>query len=280
MSSVRKGSVLRRGPDGTWGALLPPGTPGVWSVLALALDEARGTLWATTAALPQLEGLRPEDKGRTALLALSLADGAVLRRLELDAAGAPRALGELLVGPDGTVYASDGLRGEVWRLRPGGAALEPIGGPAEFQSAQGMALLPGGDRLLVADYLRGLAAIDLRTQRVEWLDHSPDQALSGLDGLVALPDGAFAAVQNGPQPPRILLLRLDRKARRVRSAEVLARGAPLGDPTHCAPAGDGLLCLVHSGWEAFPDDGTVKDGGPREPARLVRVAIPRAPARP
>ena len=46
-----------------------------------AVDAKRGVLWATTAALPQVEEFRAEDKGKSALLRIDLETGGVLETL-------------------------------------------------------------------------------------------------------------------------------------------------------------------------------------------------------
>ncbi len=126
----------------------------------------------------------------------------------------------------------------------------------------------------MADYLRGLAVIDLKTLKVRFLEHAPDLALDGIDGLIASGDG-FVAVQNGSSPARVIFFTLDKRRQRVRTLTTLAQGETLDEPTHCVNSPDGLVCLAFSGWDHFSDDGAPKGGGPVEAPRLMRVALPK-----
>jgi hypothetical protein len=276
VSSIHTRQVLVL-PDGGPARPLLPAAPGLFGMMALGLDPAGGKLWVTTAAVPQAGALAPGDAGRTALLSISLADGRVLRRFDLGAPGEQHALGDLTVGPDGAVFVSDGLGAGVYRLAPGGGALEALAGRADFLSPQTPALESKSITLYVPDYSRGLARLDLKTRAVRWVAHGGDVALNGLDGLYLRSPRELIAVQNGTAPPRVLRLLLDESGDRVLSAEVLARGAPLGDPTHGVLLGDDLVLLAHSGWGSFGDDGALKPGEPKEAPRLVR--LPLGPAR-
>jgi sugar lactone lactonase YvrE len=186
VSSVHTRQVLALPDGGPARPLLAP-APGLFGMFALGLDAARGRLWVATAAVPEAQGLAQGDAGRTALLSVSLADGRVLERFDLAAPGARHALGDLTVGPDGAVYASDGFGGVVYRLAPGGAALEPLVGRDELHSPQTPALEAKSNTLYVPDYLRGLARVDLATRAVRWVAHGDDVALSGSTASICAP---------------------------------------------------------------------------------------------
>lgn len=285
VSSVHTRQVLVLPEGGPARTLLAP-APGLFGIFALGLDAARGRLWVTTGAVPQALGHVKGDAGRTALLAVSLEGGGMLQRFDLGGlgsgtAGEQRLLGDLTVGPDGTVYVSDALGAVVYRLAPGGSALEPLVGREELLSPQTPALEVKSNTLYVPDYLRGLARIELNTRAVRWVSHGDDVALNGLDGLYLRSPRELIAVQNGTVPPRVLRLRLDDSGDRVLSAEVLARGeALLGDPTHAVlvtdptdSAGDAFVVLAHSGWSAFGEDGALKPGALPEAPRLLRLPL-------
>jgi hypothetical protein len=56
----------------------------------------------------------------------------------------------------------------------------------------------------VPGYVRGVAAMDLKTRTVRWLRPASGIALSGIDGFYRYGD-AFLAVQNGVSPKRVVL---------------------------------------------------------------------------
>ena len=272
VSSVRQGKVIAVERDGRRRDFAKVDHPG-WGVLAVVADSARKRLWATTSALPQTIGYSPADSGRTALLAFDLASGDLVRRLELPPDGAPHSLGDMALGPDGTLVLSDSRSGELWRLRPDGRALELLVPRDVLVSPQGIAFPPDGKRPLVADYARGIAQVDLATGAVTWLPQPRDLAASGIDGLV-LAGRDLVAVQNGIRPPRVLHLRLDREHSAIESWAVIEAGTPtLSEPTHGVAVDGWVYYIANAGWDRLEEDGQVRDGAALEKGVIRRVLL-------
>jgi sugar lactone lactonase YvrE len=220
---------------------------GLWAALGMAVDAPRRRLWVATAALDEMGGAAAGDKGRSALVALDLDSGRPVARHELPA-GRPHVLGDVIVTPDGDVLSTDSQSPAVYRLAAGGAALETIAAGEPFVSPQGLALSPDRTRLYVADYAKGIFAIDLASRRVRLLAAPPTAGILGIDGLY-LAGGRLLAVQNGTDPPRLLRIAVD--GDRIASVEVLDSGHPAApDPTLGVVAGDRFLYIGNSQWAA------------------------------
>ncbi len=272
VSSVRKGKVIAIERDGRRRDFARSNDPG-WSILAVAADSARRRLWATASALPQAQGYSDADSGRTVLLAFDLASGDLARRLELPADGAAHSLGDIALGTDGTLVLSDSRSGEVWRLRPDGKALELLVPRDVLVSPQGIAFPPNRRWVLVADYARGIAQVDLATGAVTWLPQPQDLASSGIDGLV-LAGRDLVAMQNGIRPPRVLRLRLDRDLSAIESWSVIESGtATLSEPTHGVAVDGWVYYIANAGWDRLEDDGRVRNGATLEQGIIRRVLV-------
>lgn len=247
LSSVHHRKIVRRTADGRVSDFIGAGQNGVWAMMALGLDAPRRVLWATTAGIDRAEGHRPEDDGRSALLKYDLDRGLLLARY--DAAGPGKhALGDITVGPGGEVIASDGAGGGIYRLAVGQSALEELVPPGTFLSPQTPALAPGGGRVFIADYVRGIGIVDLASKTVSWLETPPELAASGIDGLY-FAGRSLLALQNGTTPQRVLRLWLDEPMRRVAQWEVIERGKALSEPTHGVVAAGDFFYIGTSGWE-------------------------------
>lgn len=124
VSSVRTGVIFA---DGRPFATAP------WGVFGMAADRKRGVLWAVTAALPQVEGFKGEDKGKSALLRIDLRDGRILETIP--APEGEHHFGDVAVAPDGEVYVSDSATPVVYVVRSAGAppAVSPTPSPAGGQ---------------------------------------------------------------------------------------------------------------------------------------------------
>lgn len=267
VSSVHRGQILVKAAEGPWRTFASPGR---LAVLALALDGPRHRLWAAWAGLPQVEHLATEDAGRTGLVAYDLGTGREVARVALANPGG--ALGDLALGADGTVYASDGLKGGVYRLRPGSAALETLAPPGTFRSPQTPVVL--GDALLVPDYSRGLALLPLAGGAPRWLTAPGGLDLRGVDGMAASDgmDGTLYAVQNGATPNRILELNLAPDHSAITFVKVLLR---LPEATHLVVHDRRLFILADNGWERYAADGALRPDRPPEPApRILALPLP------
>jgi hypothetical protein len=243
--------------------------PDGWPMLAIKVDSARQRVWATEVALDGFTSAPASAWGRSAILSYDLATGKLLNRIE----GPPRtALGDMVLVSNGDPIVSDGEGGAVYRLTEGG--FQPIN-TTDFISPQTPVLLPGGDRLLVPDYVRGLAILNIATGQVSWLhaDGSAHVALNGVDG-VYFHNQQLLLTQNGTNPQRILMLKLDPPLTRIESAKVIEQSTPnRGDPTHGVFIGDDFYYIANSGWNQLDDHGDLKPGGKLSSAQILRYSL-------
>ncbi len=235
---------------------LPP-TAKRWPTLAISFDNMRNVLWMTSSAMPEFASNPPGDDGKTALLAVDPRSGSVLHRYELPFV-APGVLGDMTVTPQGSVFVSDSIGGGVYRVQGDlqSAQLEKIAGG--FFSPQTPAIAADGKRLFVAEYPIGIAIIDLNDHnKISYLTMPDNVAATGLDGLLRVGD-ALIGVQNGTHPARIVRYRLNHEQTRVESAEVLAQGEGLGEPTHAIAVNGKILVVANVGWNRIDDHGNLK----------------------
>jgi sugar lactone lactonase YvrE len=241
------------------------------SVFALGIDARRRRLWASIATVAQADGCGegPASAERTALVALDLRSGRVLQRID---AGLPGILGDLLVTGDGTVFVTESVHGAVLRLRPGARTLERLDVAGDFPSPQTPALSPDGRTLVVPDYARGIALLDIDAPcpcAARWPANGPGVFTAGIDGLVRDGD-ALLAVQNGTAPPRVIRFSAD-----LQRQQVLEAGTPgLGEPTHAIVVGRALWFIADVGWDRFEESGQRKPGAAPSQAQLRSLSLP------
>ena len=234
-----------------------PATAKRWPTLAVSFDSSRNLLWMTSSAMPDFASNPPGDNGKSALLAVDPHSGSVLHRYDLPAM-APGVLGDMTVTPQGDVFVTDSIGGGVYRVQGdlNTARMEKIADG--FFSPQTPAMAADGKRLFVADYAIGIAIIDLSDHnKITYLALPDKVAATGLDGLLRVGD-VLIGVQNGTQPARIVRYRLNHEQTRVESAEVLAQGEALGEPTHAIAVNGKVFVTANVGWNRIDDHGNLK----------------------
>ena len=238
----------------------------LWGVLGLAVDEVNGVLWAATSAVPAMSGFAQSMDGTAGLAEIDLATGAVRRVIPVVRRPGDQqshVLGDLALGPDGSVYLPDSGGPTVWRLAPGANALEAWVESAEFLSLQGVVVAAEAGALFVADHANGLLRVDLGSREVRRLESPENTTLIGIDGLVRAPNGDLIAVQNGLRPNRVLRIALGGGGDTVMRVTVLeAAHLTMAAPAlGCVARGGQFFFVGNAGWTRFDEAGA----GPTAP---------------
>jgi streptogramin lyase len=255
LSSVLDRTILARSRGTTHRFAMPKGT---LHPMGLVFDARRNWLWIATDC-PELPGIARCDSG--ALVAVDR-KGRLKAKLSPAKGFHP---GDVSVG-EGSVFVSDTLNGAVYRLLPDGRTFRTSIAPGVGRSGQGTALTPDGRRLIVADYGRGIASVDLENGARTLLPLPDGKPLRGVDGLVRVGERYFT-IYNAGSPASVISFRVTETGI---EAEVLHRGAPLTDPTQLAVDGTHLLVVADAGWPA-----AIKgDTAPRQPVPVVIFILP------
>jgi sugar lactone lactonase YvrE len=246
---------------------------GLWSVLGMHVDERRGSLWATTSALPQMEDYADALAGKTALVRIDLKTGKLLANYVLPADGTEHELNDVALGPDGSVYAADGSGG-VYVLDPGANALRLLTPPGAVHSAQGMAVSPDGKLLYFADYALGLFAYRLQDRMLTRITAADGIYTYYVDGL-AFHGRDLVATQNAAEPQRLVCFRLDGTGLKIWGAQVLSAADPQApEPTLFTLDGDDAYLVGNSQWSRFDDKNNLPPNDQLQKPLILKVALP------
>lgn len=248
-------AVWMRNKDGTLRRFTPEGEE-LFGVFGLAVDEANGAIWTATSAVTVMRGFTADMDGTAALAEIDLESGAIRRVLPLMRQPGDRqshVLGDLALGPDGSVFVTDSGGPVLWRLRPGGVALEAFVESAEFMSLQGVAVVAGGAALVVSDHANGLLRVDLGSRQVQRIESPLGTSLIGLDGLAVAAGGDIIAIQNGLRPIRVVRITLDPTAESIGAVTVIESGhITMAAPSlGCIATGGHFFFIGNAGWTRF-----------------------------
>jgi sugar lactone lactonase YvrE len=264
----RSGNLRRLTPEGDE----------LYGVFGLAIDEEHGTLWAATSAVSAMRGFTYDMDGTAALAEIDLNTGAIRRVVPVVRRPGDQqshVLGDLALGPDGSVFVTDSGGPTLWRLAPGASQLEAAVESAEFMSLQGIVIAPEKGAVFLADHANGLLRMDLRSREVRRLASPPDTTVIGCDGLCLAPNGDIIAIQNGLRPNRVLRLTLDDTGESIADVKVLESGhLQMAAPSlGCLGPGGDFYFIGNAGWTAF-ENTDAKPTAPRSvPIYKTKIAL-------
>lgn len=262
---------IRRGTNVT--NFVQPGAGGLLAPLGMQADSRRRLLWVAHAGIPQMRNPAKEDLGRSGIIAYDLDTGQVKRRSMLPTDGAEHLLGDLLLAPDGGLYATDSQAGLLYHFNTSSGQFTPITRPGQLASPQGLALAKDKKTLYIADYTQGLFAFNLEKNTLSRIEVSEDICAYGIDGLYRY-ENSLIAVQNGIRPHRVMRFTLNESGQRVHHARVLAANLPeFDEPTLGVVVGRRFNFVANSQWNRFDQNHQLP---PKEQLRgpvVLRVPI-------
>lgn len=271
LSSVRLGRLFRIERDGAFREIAATTEDNaIGGLYALAFDAEEGLIWAASNTAAPYGGPK-EGKPESALIAIAADSGEILRVLPSPEPGG--LIGEVKLGPDGRLYATDSILNKIYAAAPDAEALTEIPLLGERANLQGLALSADGAAAYVADYHLGILRVDLGSGSAAPLPHPPGLNPSGGDGLYRR-GRDLIVIQNGLRPYRIMRLRLSEDGGEIIEAERLAASLPEWDePTLGALGADGFYYSATSQWPAYDNEGNARAGVELRNALIMRLRL-------
>jgi hypothetical protein len=258
IGSMYRRKIVVRATDGGVRDFVGEGRDGLWSVLGMKIDPERRELWANSCNLGSDTPMAIADSatvGRTGVFRYDLATGRLIARYLAGSDSAQVCFNDLTISRRGDVYVSAGAGG-VWRIRAGGAAVEPLF-RANRVDVNGIALAADEASLYLATGNLGVVRLHLATLQHRSLDIPAGSTLNGIDGLY-VHRNSLVAVQNGYRPERVLQAELDASGDRVQRLHVLDAADPRFDvPTTGVIVGDTLFVVATSQLDSFDAAGRI-----------------------
>lgn len=217
------------------------------AVLALKADANEQFLWVATAALPQMENFDKKLNGRAEVLKIDIKTKQVIKAFAVDGI---HVFGDLIVAKNGVVYVSDSSKPLVYKIE-NDAISEFVSFETDGYNLQGLAFNEQQNKLFVADYLKGIAVIDIATKTKTWLSFPDGTTAKGIDGLVFYKN-ALVAVQNGAKPIRVTQFQLNALQDTISGFKIIDNNRPeFNEPALTTLVGAKLYFFGNSPWNAY-----------------------------
>jgi sugar lactone lactonase YvrE len=228
---------------------------GLWSVMGMRVDAARRLLWVCTASHAQMMNFNEREKGVSGIFKYDLRTKKLIKKYLVTPGGKDHWLGDLVLNSRGDVFASDSINPAIYVLDQKKDTLELFLANEAFVNPQGLAFSADGKHLFMADYLKGVFVIDLKTMKPSLLTPAADSTMLGLDGLYFY-QGRLIGIQNGVTPNRLVRLTLNKDQSAITKFDVLEANNPAFDEPTLAVIAEGILYYnANSQWGMIDEKG-------------------------
>ncbi len=248
-SGIRQRKIVRFDPD--------DGTCRDWlsgqdmlAVFALKADAEENYLWAATAAIPEMENY--DGKPRAEILKIDIRSRTVVSRQSIPG---NHVFGDLVVSKTGDVYVSDSGEPHIYKIEKGQLKIWADLSNEAF-NLQGMAFDEKEEKLIIADYLKGILIIPLRkTSGQYWLSFPENTTTKGIDGIL-FHDHSIVAVHNGVHPIRIIRYFTDPDLKNITHFTIADQARPeFDEPTLPFLYNKMVYFFANAPWKAYDAKG-------------------------
>lgn len=273
VGSIYKRKVVKRMADGTVRDFVPTARDGLGGVLGIKLDAKRRELWVNACNLGKDMAMAPPDPdtvGHAGIYQFHADTGKLIRRYAVGTKEDPGCVNDLVIAPNGDVFAtrgaSGGREGAIVRVARGAEQVEKFFAEAGMW-VNGITISGDGKVLYVADSTRGVRAIDIATRRSTMLQAPSDIAMSSIDGLYVYRD-SLLAIQNAPAVTRVARFYFTAAWDGITRVHTLERNHPAFTvPTTGVLVGDDFFYVANTELRALDGESGLR-GTPAEPVIL------------
>jgi sugar lactone lactonase YvrE len=239
---------------------------GLGIVVGLRVDDRRGELWAAS------ERMSPQPGLVRGVFRYRLSDGKLVGKYPVRDGNADL-VNDLVVAPDGTLYATATNSGSLVRVRPGSATAEIFLPPHSLPDPNGITVSRDGRFLFVAGWY-GITRVDLKSRATQLLKSSSQIAGGCLDGMYEY-HGDLVGIQNCIHDSgRVLRLRLNPQRDTIVSVQVLESYNPLFEGiTTGAIVGNRFYFMANTQIHNIAPDGSIPVSVRFNPIHVLRLNL-------
>lgn len=218
-----------------------------YSVFALKTDLDEKYLWVACSAIPEMKDFSKEIDGKSEILKIEIASKKLVKRYAIDG---NHVFGDLIVTKNNDLYISDSAEPILYKIEKENLVVWKDLRKEAF-NLQGIALNTNESKLFVADYLKGIISIDIKSKKGNWLEFAKETSKKGIDGLVFYKN-SLIAIQNGVVPIRIVRYNLNESETKITNFKALDNNRrEFNEPASAALVRNKMYFFANSPWKFY-----------------------------
>lgn len=218
-----------------------------YSVFALKTDRNQKYLWVACSAIPEMKNFTKEIEGKSEILKIEIATQKLVKRYTLEG---NHVFGDLVVAKNNDVYISDSAEPIIYKIEKGSLSLWKNLKMEAF-NLQGITFNENESKLFIADYLKGVLVIDIKTKDRTWLEFPEETSKKGIDGLVFYKKSVIV-IQNGVVPIRIVQYKLNESVTKIIDFVVLDNNRNIfNEPALATLVRNRMYFFANSPWKFY-----------------------------
>ncbi len=249
LGSIHKRKVVKVTADGKTSDFCLPAFEGMTSIFGIKADVKRNSLWVCSSPMQEMENY--DSSARSAVFQFELNSGKLLHRYQSALNSKSGIYGDLIISSKGNVLISDSQNNDITTINPKTNQIEPYYSSPEFWNIQGMTFSSDEKFLFIADYVKGIFRLDVKTKKLIEISTQADVSLSGIDGIYFY-NNSLIAIQNGVMPLRSVRYFLNKDQSEIINFEVIDRRHPaFGEPTLGVIDDKTFYYIANSQWNGY-----------------------------
>lgn len=254
--SIHKRKIVTINKKGEVVNYCKAGLEGMTSIFGLKVDVTREFLWACSSPMEEMESY--DTTSRSAVFKFDLLSGKLLKKFVMPTGKPDGVFGDLILTKDGSVYVSDSKNNEILKVNEETLMLDVFYTSKEFWNIQGLAFSANEKNLFIADYIKGIFCLNVKSQSLNLIQAPEGYSLKGVDGLYNY-KGSLIAIQNGASPNRVTRYFLNGSNTSFTKAEIIDKAHPaFNEPTLGVIDGSTFYYIANSQWGGYDNKHQIK----------------------
>lgn len=225
-------------------------TDSLYSVFAMKADNKQEYLWVACSAIPEMKGFSKEMEGKSEVLKIHIATRKIVNRFSVQG---NHVFGDLIVSNNNEVYISDSADPLIYKIADNKISLWKDLRNEAF-NLQGITFNEDQTKIFIADYLKGIAVINIENNNYSWLAFPENATNKGIDGLVFCKN-SLIAIHNGAIPIRIAKYQLDKEGKSILDFTILDNNrSEFNEPALASLFKNKLYFFANSPWKFYSKD--------------------------